>query len=68
MVLIHHLRRDLGCDLSHVFLPDYLGLRAISSAGPRPGLELVYNEEDLLIFGLASGAVVFEDTLKVFEA
>ena len=32
-----------------------------------PQLELVDDEEDLLIFGLASGPVVFEDPLEVFD-
>ena len=67
ILIIQHLRLDLRDDLSHVFLPGYLGLRAISSACPCPGLELVDDEEYLLIFGLASGPVVFEDPLEVFD-
>lgn len=67
LLFLHNTKGDLGRDLSHVFLPGHLGLCAIPCACPCPQLELVDDEEDLLIFGLASGPVVFEDPLKVFD-
>ena len=67
LLLFHNTNRDIGRDLSQVFLPGHLGICPIPCACPGPQLELVDDEEDLLIFGLASGPVVFEDPLEVFD-
>lgn len=67
LLLLHYIKRDLGRDLSHVFIPGYLGLCSIPCACPCPQLELIDDENHLLIFGLASGPVVFEDPLEVFN-
>ena len=66
-LLFHYIKRDLRRDLSYVFLQGYLGLCTMPCACPSPQLELVEDENDLLIFGLASGPVVFEDPLEVFD-
>ena len=67
LLLFHNTKGDLGRDLSHVFLPGHLGLCAMPCACPSPQLELVDYKNNLLIFGLASGPVVFEDPLEVFD-
>lgn len=66
-LLFHNVKRELGRDLSYVFFSGYLGLWSIPCTCPCPQLELIDDEEDLLIFCLASGAVVFKDPLKVFD-